>query len=398
MKRVLIVGASAAGVAAARTLRREGFDGAVQLVDADFYAPYERPPLSKDGFRANACRPVPLLTPEEVRSLQLDLETGQRVDELVPRERAAILVGGRALHADAILLALGGYAARLKLPGAELAGIHVLRDFDDLLSLRQQLDKTATIAIVGGGLIGAELTATLLDLGKHVHWIDTAEQPLVHLLPAVIADHLVANHVARGAQLHTQARLRGFLGKNGHVTGLEFDDDEKLAVDLVIIGVGMVPEADMARSAGLATGDGIHVDATQATSIAGIYAAGDVASVLQVSGARRRQQHWTAAEAQGANAARAMLGFPPPPPPVEWFWSDQGPHHVEMAGSMTGDVVQRGELPIVFAMNAARVTGVASIDASSAVRIGMRLIASGCEVDRSALADSSVELRSLLRS
>jgi 3-phenylpropionate/trans-cinnamate dioxygenase ferredoxin reductase subunit len=179
---------------------------------------------------------------------------------------------------------------------------------------------------------------------------------------------------------------------------VELRDGEIIAAQAVVVGVGMAPDDILCREAGLEVADGVHVTPDHRTSAPGVFAAGDVAA-LPTPGGRRRHQHWRAAETQGANAARAMLGLPAPAPTVDWFWSDQGPHHVEMAGRATGDSVERGggKGPIVFEMEGARLVGVASIDEPNAVRAGMRLIQSARALDRAALADPATDLRALLK-
>lgn len=400
---VVIVGASAAGVSVARTLRAEGFTDPVILVDADPNLPYERPPLSKKVLESETVSPadIALLSPSDLDELGLTLKLGVRAIGLDAASRTLTLSDGTTLAARAIVLATGGRAARLPLPGADLKGVHVIRDYADAEALRADLATATRVAVIGGGLIGTEAAIAICRLGKAVDWIDAAPKPLAHILPAAIADHLIASHVASGVTLHASARLKGFTGSDGRVTGVAFADGTVLPADVVVLGTGMKPDQGLAVAAGLETSAGIHVNEAQETSAPGIYAAGDVASFAHEGAlTRKRHEHWRSAEEQGANAARAILGQPPQPFSVPWFWSDQGAHHVEMAGKPTGNPVVRtgAHGPIVFELNADNtVAGVASVDEPNAVRVGLRLIQGGRPMDPAALADPAVDLRKLLK-
>jgi 3-phenylpropionate/trans-cinnamate dioxygenase ferredoxin reductase subunit len=399
---ILIIGASAAGVSAARTLRANAFDGPIVLIDADANPPYERPPLSKQVLQdpASVCEDFALLTVAQAQALGVQLRLGETVTALCAKTLSVTLDSGERLLASAILIATGGRARRLPVPGAELAGVHVIRTFADAHALRMEVAQANVVAVVGGGLIGAEAAATIARAGRRVVWIDGAAKPLVHIFPDAVADHLIASHLGAGLTLRAGVGLDRLLEADGRVCGLQLQDGEVIAADVVVLGVGMAPNDSLARAAGLEVSVGVHVDGRQATSAAHIFAAGDVAAVVdEVTGQRRRHEHWRAAQEQGANAARAMLGLAVLPPAVPWFWSDQGPHHVEMAGRRTGDCVARlgGKGPIVFEMEDGRVVGVASVDEPNAVRVGLRLIQSGRPVERAMLANAAIDLRVLLK-
>jgi 3-phenylpropionate/trans-cinnamate dioxygenase ferredoxin reductase subunit len=419
---ILIVGASAAGVSAARTLRANGFSGDVVLIDADPNPPYERPPLSKRVLEEPDVTGAafPLLTADQAQALQLELRLGQRVLRLDANALALTLAGGAILAGQAILLATGGKARRLALPGSDLAGVHVIRSFADAEALRAELKTAKAVAVIGGGLIGTEAAVAIARTGKPVAWIDGAQKPLAHIFPTAIADHLIAAHLEAGLTLHAGARIQQLVASDSsvsnssvsnsgasdsrvsgaRVSGVELEDGKVIAADVVILGVGMAPEDGLARAAGLEVDNGVHVDQAQRTSAPGVFAAGDVAAFIdEASGLWKRHEHWRAAEAQGAQAARAMLGLPLADAQTPWFWSDQGAHHVEMAGHRTGDALVRlgGKGPIVFELDGDRLACVASVNEPNAVRIGLRLIQSGRSVDREVLADPKADLRALLR-
>jgi NADPH-dependent 2,4-dienoyl-CoA reductase/sulfur reductase-like enzyme len=399
---ILIVGASAAGVSAAKALRANGFSDGIVLIDADPNLPYERPPLSKRVLEEAdvMATDFPLLTAEQAETLGVELRLGQRVEALDADALTLTLWGGETLSGRAILLATGGRARRLPLPGVDLAGVHVIRNFADADALRADLQAANSVAVIGGGLIGTEAAVALARTGKPVAWIDSAEKPLAHIFPTAIADHLITAHLAIGLTLHPGARIKQLVASGARVAGVELDGGVFIPADVVILGVGMAPEDGLAQAAGLSVSNGVHVDHEHRTSAPGVFAAGDVAAFVDpASGLRKRHEHWRAAEEQGANAARAMLGLPLLAPSVPWFWSDQGAHHVEMAGHRTGDAITRpgGKGPIVFEMDGDRLACVASVNEPNAVRIGLRLIQSGRPVDRAALADPTSDLRALLK-
>ncbi len=397
---ILIVGASAAGVSAARTLRENAYEGEIVLIDADPYPPYERPQLSKRMLEAPAanCDDFALLTATQAEALGLEMRLGRRVEDLSPATLTVTLQGGETLSGAAVLLATGGRARRLDIPGADLFGVHVIRAFADARALRDDLATARTVAVIGGGLIGAEAAMSVVRGGKSVVWIDAADAPLAHIFPGAIAGALVASHTAAGLRLRAGARLRRLLGRDGRVAGVEMADGEIIDADVVILGVGMAPDDALARAAGLDVSNGVHVGDDQRTSAPGVFAAGDVAAFATGSG-RRRHDHWRSAQLQGANAARAMMGLPVEASAVPWFWSDQGAHHIEMAGRRTGDSLERpgGKGPIVWELDGDRLVGVASVDEPNAVRVGLRLIQSGKALDRAALTDPRVDPRALLR-
>jgi 3-phenylpropionate/trans-cinnamate dioxygenase ferredoxin reductase subunit len=397
---IVLVGASAAGVSAARTLRAEGCVEPILLIDADAHLPYERPPLSKRMLAdpTASAADFPLLTPSEAATLDIRLHLGQRVAAISPAALTVTLADGETIPARAILLAVGGSANRLALPGSSLPGIHVIRTLADAQALRSDLAGAEQVAVIGGGLIGMEAAAAIAGTGRSVCLLDAAE-PLAHSFAAPIAQALRASHAAAGVRIMAHARIAGFRATDGRVSGIELAGGEIVPAQVVVIGVGMRPDDSLARAAGLAVSAGIHVDPAQRTTAPGIFAAGDVASFAESGAARKRHDHWQAAEQQGANAARTILGQPAQPSPVPWFWSDQGVHHVEMAGRRSADSVVR-QTPrglSVFELEDGRLVGVASIDDPMTVRIGMRMIQSARAVDRRALSDPEQDLRALLR-
>lgn len=402
---VVIIGASAAGVSAARTLRGEGFDGDITLVDADASGAYERPPLSKAVLQDENMQSseIALLTAEDADDLNIKTLYGKKCTHIAPDDSEIQLEGGEILSYSTLVLATGGAASRLPVPGASLKGVHVLRDFQDAANLRKELQTAKSVAVIGGGLIGSEVVASLAGRHDNLHWIDAAPKPLAHILPEATCEPLIDWHLSRGVSLMTNARIEAFVEAEDGVSvrAIRFVGGVELPVDAVVLGVGMTPDTALAEKAGLdMAGGGIAVNERQATSRLGIYAAGDVAAVEGADGSCARHEHWQAAEHQGMNAARSILGLEPMPVPVPWFWSDQADNHLEMVGHKGERSAVRqidGEWPIVFEFAGDKLVGAVSINNPTPVRVAQRLIKSGAAVSESELSDPSVDLRKLMR-
>ncbi|MEL7029465.1 MAG: FAD-dependent oxidoreductase, partial [Pseudomonadota bacterium] len=381
----------------------KGFEGAITLIDQDRNAGYERPYLSKNALTepGATCADFALLTQNEICELSLDAHFGARVEALSPHDMTIRIDGGGSRHADRILLATGGLALRLPIPGADLRGVHVLRNYDDATALRNDLQSGGDIAVIGGGLIGAETVASLISLGLRPLWIDAAPAPLTHCIPRQLAAPLTEELTGGGAELLSGVRLARFEDDGrGRVAAVHFGDGRRISANTVVLGVGMAPAIDLARYAGLdICNDAICVDPAHQTSHPGVYAAGDAAAVRDASGRTVRREHWRSAEFQGQAAADAMLGEAPEEPPIDWFWSDQGANHIEMAGrrGAVSIVRETEDWPVVFETENGRIVRVASVNNPNAVRIGLRLIRNGMTASAEALSDPSTDLRQLLR-
>ncbi len=406
---VIVVGASAAGISCVRALREYGFVGKIILIDKDKNGAYERPPLSKgvllDGLNAND---ISMLTEEDVNNLNIEIFFGQAVVEISPQDRTVRLASGEVLTADNVVVATGGEARRLQIEGADLPQVLVLRHLQDAVMLRNKIADNQRVAVVGGGFIGAETVASLRKLDKQVFWLTTS-LPLSHILPEQLSQQLVDYHCDTGAQLMTNVSIENIVEQSDGTVSIGMADGTTLNVDVVVLGVGMVPETsflttDSARLILNEEQGGISVNEQQCTTFTGVYAAGDVAAVSQKDGIIVRHQHWQAAQFQGERVAATILGKPAPLEPVDWFWSDQGDIHIEMAGcvsTLVGEIVVRNEIdsewPVYFCVNKNKVIGAVSVNAPNAVRAALRMIRNDVFVDPTKLADPNIDLRKLMR-
>ncbi|MDO5493020.1 MAG: FAD-dependent oxidoreductase [Nesterenkonia sp.] len=411
---VIVVGGGPAGFAVVQRLRRGFFDGTVTLIASEG-VPYDRPPLSKEYLAGTTdVESIRFEPPEWFAEHEVDLVTGD-VSTVHPDTGEVLLADGRALRADRVVLATGGAAAMPPIPGVEQshdAGtVLTLRSLDDADALRARLGPGRRLAVVGGGLIGAEVASTAAGTGTEVVLIDPVDPPLVAAVGPELARRLHDIHAAHGVEVRTAAVAQVEAGEEATERALRIhlDDGSEVAADTALIGVGMVPRTALAVAAGLEVDGGIVVDETFRTSHQRVYAVGDVARLRTDDGELQpRAEHWEHAVLSGGAAGAALLAEAGPsagPEPIEapWFWSDRHGAHLEAVGSMAapGRTITReidGAPAVAFRVDeASRVVGCAAIDASQAVRVARRLIARGTVVDADDLADPDVPFKQLMR-
>lgn len=407
---VVIVGGGLAGYSAADTLRSLGHSGAITVIDPE-PALYDRPPLSKRLFDEDfSLADLAFASEEQLAERSIDTRLGRSAVSLDAATRRVTLDDGSVLEADTVLLATGGRARVLPIPGADLPGVHVLRTFADARAIRAALPDQARVAVVGAGLIGAELASALHGVGARVTLVDPVDVPLVPAVGGHMAAHLQGMHRSRGISTRRgmTAEFRA-LDHDGGGGGLEvvLAAGESLPADLIVMGVGITPNTEIAEQAGLDVDRGILVDARFRASVDGVpvdgvYAAGDVARRRDPDGTLHRpEEHWEAAQLDGQAVAQAMLGRAVPAKGCAWFWSDRHGVHLEAVGRLSGDgdtVVRDGdEHPAVFLVHEGVLVGAAAVDDTMTVRAARRLIDQRIPVQADALADPAVPLRSMLR-
>ncbi|MFG3170701.1 NAD(P)/FAD-dependent oxidoreductase [Streptomyces sp. NPDC048200] len=332
MRTVTVVGASLSGLYAARELRAQGFDGRLVIVGAEPHLPYDRPPLSKDFLTGHADEDQLALTDAE-ESAQLDaawlLGVGAR--GLDTRGRAVVLGDGRTVPTDGVVVATGASARRL--PGDGLAGVHTLRTLDDARALRAELTAgPRRVVVVGGGFVGAETASSCTVLGHDVTIVEAAPLPLVAQLGPEMAAVCAALHRRTGTRLVTGAAVAGFRvggAAPGGVSGVELRDGPVLPADVVIVGIGAVPNTGWLADSGLHLQDGVVCDVGCATALPNVVAVGDVARVGGI-----RAEHWTSATEQPRAAVASLLAgrTVESARPLPYFWSDQYGARIQFAG------------------------------------------------------------------
>ena len=329
----LIVGAGAAGNAAAETLRREGFAGRIVMVTPEADGPYDRPNLSKD-LLAGTAQPewMPLRRAKFYQENGIELRTGMPVTRLDPVEKVATLGDGSALHFDAALLATGGTARKLAIPGASSPGCYLLRSWADARQLLDRLASAKDVVCVGAGFIGLELASSLRERGIKVTVVAPEALPLSLIIGDRVAAFVMKRHQEKGVAFTMGNQVTAVSEGPGRKR-VTLTDGEVLEADLVVFGLGITPALDYLAGTGLVEAGAVPVDGTLATRVPGIFAAGDIAVAPDpLTGEGRRVEHWVVAERQGQHAARAMLGSRAPFDEVPFFWTRQAGFSLKYAG------------------------------------------------------------------
>ena len=330
MTRTVIIGASHAGLACAEKLRAAGYDGAVTLVERDAGLPIQRPPLSKAYLQADSSDEAgfALRRPEFFQTLNIELRDGLAVTGIDRQAKQITLADGSLLGYDWLVLATGARPRQLALDGA--GDVHLLRTAADARSLRDGLGRARKAVVAGGGYIGLEAAASLRKAGLDVTVIEMAERLLARVASPVMSDYFANLHRQHGAQLVLGHGLSGLIRQAGRISAIELDDGRQIDCDLLLAGIGVIPETELAEAAGLQVGNGIPVAADYRTEDASIFAIGDVAHAIAHYPLRLESVHH--AQFSGQVAAAAITGQPVPETELPWFWSDQYDVKLQIAG------------------------------------------------------------------
>ncbi|MFZ2528350.1 MAG: FAD-dependent oxidoreductase [Rhodococcus sp. (in: high G+C Gram-positive bacteria)] len=406
----VIVGAGLAGAKTAEELRARDFGGHIVLLGTEEHLPYERPPLSKEYF-AGSKRLLDFTVQrgDWYRDHRVELRLGTTVTAVDPAAHTVSLPDGSAVHYDKLALATGSRPRLVPLPGADAAGVHVLRTVDDADALLSAIERgtstPARLVIIGAGWIGLEVAANARGRGADVTVLETAAQPLQAALGPDIGAVFADLHRAHGVDLRVQASVAEIVVDSGRATGVRLGDGDVVPADAVLLAVGAVPNIEAAQAAGLAVDGGVLVDSALTTSDPDIVAVGDIAEAEHpVLGGRIRVEHWANALNQPAVAAATMLGRPASYDRLPYFFTDQYDLGMEYVGHAPRDatVVTRGDVAglqfLAF-----------WLDSDNRVRAGMNvniwdagddiraLLNSGAAVDPARLADPGVALADLGR-
>jgi 3-phenylpropionate/trans-cinnamate dioxygenase ferredoxin reductase subunit len=402
---VAIIGAGQAGFQAAASLRDTGFAGRVVLIGDEPVVPYQRPPLSK-SYLAGQSGPDDLwLRPAEFYAKQqIDLVYGDAVAAIDRGQRRLLLTSGIEFSWDHLVLATGAGCRPLAVPGAELDGVLALRTLADADALRQRLEEARAVAVVGAGFIGLEFAAVALARGTMVHIIEVTRQPMGRVVSEPVSRFFTEAHIAWGAEVALGTGVARILGARGRVTGVETTDRRSIAADLVLICIGVIPNAELAGDAGLTVDNGIVVDEFLMTSDPAISAIGDCANFpTPFAPGRVRLESVQNAVDQGRCVADRLAGRPVPYQKVPWFWSDQGDLKLQIAGITIGHdtSVLRGDPAArnfsVFCFRGGRLIGVESVNRTADHVVARRLLAGDPELSPEQAADEGYDLRAHAR-
>jgi 3-phenylpropionate/trans-cinnamate dioxygenase ferredoxin reductase subunit len=411
----LIVGASQAGLQLAVSLRQFGDTAPITLVGAEPLPPYQRPPLSKEFLTGTADADALLLrTPAFYADAGITLVCGERVTEAALAapgsgrgEGTAVTSAGRRLAFDRLALTVGARPRRLRLPGAALDGVGVLRSHADAEQFKRRLGAARHVVVVGGGFIGLEAAAGARALGcPSVTVVEAADRLMARAVAPVVSRFYRAAHERRGTKVLLGAAVTAFEGDPaGRVTGVRLGDGTLLPADLVLVGAGVVPRTELAEQLGLVCEGGIVVDAQARTSDPGVVAAGDCTvrpDPLTGSG-RVRLESVQNAQAQAQTAAATLLGRPAQTRTVPWFWSYQGDLKLQTAGLSAGHdgYVLRGEPDrerfSVLYYRGGRLLAVDAVNSPADYMAVRKALGEGATIDPDLARDPGTSLKSLIR-
>ncbi|TDD51637.1 NAD(P)/FAD-dependent oxidoreductase [Saccharopolyspora elongata] len=332
---VLVVGASAAGIATADALRRKGYHDSLTLLGAESHLPYDRPPLSKQVLSGTwEAERVRLRSPEKLAELDADIILGDPAVGLDPATRTVRTASGRTLTAGTIVVATG--LRPRTLPGQDgLTGVHVLRTVDDSLALRSALLSATRVVVVGDGVLGTEIAATARGMGADVTLVGPQPAPMASQFGTLVGGLLGELHAERGVRLRLGAAVDGLTGRDGRVTGVRLDTGDELPADVVVVALGAAPATEWLAESGLQLDNGLVCD-SRCRAAEGIYGAGDVARWQHDAlGVPLRLENRTNATMQANAVAANILGEDQPYSPVPHFWTDQYDTKIQVHGLPT---------------------------------------------------------------
>lgn len=404
MDKCIVVGASHAGAQLVASLRQNGWQGEIDLVGDEPYLPYHHPPLSKTFLAEDKSIEQILIRPATAyEKADITTHLGRRVVALSSDTKTVTFDDGATLTASHIVLATGGVPRRLPVPGASLPGVQVLRNAADVLAIKKLATTGSRTVIIGGGYIGLETAASLTKLGVHVTLLEAEERVLARVTGPEISAFYQRVHDEEGVEILTRAMAAAIEGID-RVTGVLLKDGRSIPADLVIMGVGIVPDTLLAETAGIAIDDGVLVDERCQTSKAGIYAIGDCARQDHPMYQRSlRLESIQNATDQAKNAAAALCGKPAPAAALPWFWSDQYDLKLQIAGLSQGfdDIVVRGNVNqgrsfAAFYFKQKRLIACDAVNRPMEFMVAKKLLMEEKTVDPSRLVDESIDIKTVL--
>ncbi|MDR6626806.1 FAD-dependent oxidoreductase [Caulobacter segnis] len=398
---VVIVGAGHAGGSAAAFLRQYGHQGRIVLIGDEPLLPYQRPPLSKAWLKGEADADSLALKPADWYGENNVFLRLSGVAERVNRAAKTVtLASGEAISYDFLILATGARARQLPIPGADLAGVLALRTAADAELLKHALGPGKRLAVIGGGYVGLEAAASARALGAEVVVVERESRVLARVACETLSTFFQDYHRARGVAFELNAGVEAFEGERERVSGVRLSDGRVLPCDVALVGVGAIPNDELAKDAGLATANGVVVDLDARTDDPAIFAIGDVAHrPLPLYERQFRLESVPNALEQAKQAASAILGRAGPAPEVPWFWSDQYDLKLQIAGlPFEADrQVVRGDVAAakfaVFHLKGDLLQAVEAVNAPPEFMAGKQLIAKRAPVNVEKLADTSVSMK-----
>lgn len=396
----MIVGAGQAGLQAAEALRAEGWQGDLMVLGEEPHAPYHRPPLSKAYLMGeSSAEQLTMRGPEALARKAIDLRTGCRVKRIDCAERMVHLDQGDRLAYDRLVLATGARARPLA--SAELRGVFVLRTLDDCTQIAQAMQQASEIVVIGGGFIGLEFAAVARKKGKSVTVIEAADRLMARAVSGPISEIYARLHVERGVTLRLASAVAGFTESAGRVTGVMLGDGSTVRAELVVVGIGVLPNQELAAAAGIACESGVIVDASGRSSDPFVFACGDCTAMRLANGSLRRLESVQNAIEQAKACAATIMDKNRPFIAAPWFWSDQYDVKLQMVGTSSGHdaSVIRGDTSTykcsIFYFQGLKLIGIDSLNRPQDHMAGRRLLDQGVDPTPQQAADESFALNQL---
>ena len=400
----VIIGASQAGGWIAKTLRSEEFEGRIVLVGEEPYLPYERPPLSKDALLGEVeVDSTYFWPPETYAELNIETMLGVRATAIDRNEKQVTLDNGEKLNYDRLAITTGTRARLLPIDGADLEGVHYLRTMDDTLAIRGAIQKGSTALIVGGGWIGLEVAATLGKLGCKSVVVEFADRLCGRAVTPDISDWMLQFHRGHGIDVRLNTGVDRFEG-NDKVERAVLSDGDTIECSLAVVGIGVIPNSELAEEAGIKVDNGIVVDDQCRTSDPDVFSAGDVTNhPNNLLGKRIRLESWDNAQNQGIAAGKAMLDKGESYAEIPWFWSDQHDANIQMIGlpenwdavATRGDPAEGSFLTMY--LSGGKIIGAIAVNNARDIRFAKRLMAAEKLVSPDDLANPDIKMQALLK-
>ncbi|HEX7782264.1 MAG TPA: FAD-dependent oxidoreductase [Sphingobium sp.] len=401
---VLIVGAGHAGAQAAIQLRQMGFDGSVAMLGDEREVPYERPPLSKEYLSGDKTFERILIRPATFwAERHVEMLLGKRVKAVDPVGKFVVLTDDSEVGYGKLIWCTGGTPRMLSCPGSEAKGIHGVRRREDVDAIMARLDEIKQVVVIGGGYIGLEAAAVLRKLGKKVVLLEALDRVLARVAGEALSRFYEADHRAHGVDLRLGAMVEKLEATDGHVSGVVLSDGEIIPADLVIVGIGIIPETAPLIAAGATGGNGVDVDAYCRTSLPDIYAVGDCAAHANrfAGGSQIRLESVQNANDQAKVAVQHIMGQETEYDAVPWFWSNQYDLKLQTVGLSTGfdQTIVRGDPATrsfsVLYLKAGKVIALDCVNMVKDYVQGRAHVISGALLDHAQLADASRPLKEI---
>ncbi len=404
MERCIVIGASHGGSQVIASLRQQGWEGEILLIGDEPHLPYHRPPLSKTFLAEDKAIEDILIRPAQAyEKADVRFHPNTRVASIDASEHSVTLEDGTVIEASHLVMATGSLPRHLPVPGADLAGVHVLRNAADVQAIKARAEAGRNAVIIGGGYIGLETAASLRKLGMSVTLLEAEDRVLARVTGPEMSSFYQRIHAEEGVEIMTGAMASEIHG-DGEVSGVVLRDGRSVPADLVIVGVGITPATALAEAAGIEVEDGVVVDENCQTSAPGVYAVGDCARHFNSFYERSlRLESIQNAMDQAKTAAAAICGKPAPKPVIPWFWSDQYDIKLQIAGLSQGfdQIAIRGSLEegrsfAAFYYKDGKLLACDAVNRPKEFMLVKKTLSEGKSIDAERAVDESIDVTELV--